>query len=88
MKIGDMTPPSLTKSNDGSQAAYRIVRLNNKIDEHKANITNDFDTLKDYALANKKQNIIDKWILVNIPITYIKVSEDLSICSCYKKWMN
>jgi peptidyl-prolyl cis-trans isomerase SurA len=88
MKIGDMTPPSLTKSNDGSQAAYRIVRLNNKIDEHKANIANDFDTLKDYALANKKQNIIDKWILVNIPITYIKVSEDLSICSCYKKWMN
>ena len=88
MKIGDMTPPSLTKSNDGSQAAYRIVRVNNKIDEHKANIANDFDTLKDYALANKKQNIIDKWILVNIPITYIKVSEDLSICSCYKKWMN
>tara|TARA_B110000196_G_scaffold108655_1_gene94174 strand:+ start:1404 stop:2735 length:1332 start_codon:yes stop_codon:yes gene_type:complete len=88
MQIGDMTPPSLTKSNDGSQAAYRIVRLNNKLDEHKANIANDFDTLKDYALANKKQNIIDKWILANIPITYIKLSEDLSICSCYKKWMN
>ena len=44
MKIGDMTLPSLTKSNDGSQAAYSIIRLNNKIDEHKANIANDFDT--------------------------------------------
>tara|TARA_B110000263_G_scaffold58974_1_gene50468 strand:+ start:3950 stop:5281 length:1332 start_codon:yes stop_codon:yes gene_type:complete len=88
MNIGDMTPPSLTKSNDGTQAAYRIVKLNNKIDEHKANIADDFDKLKEYALVNKKQSIIDKWILNNIPNTYIKVSEDLSICSCYKKWMN
>jgi hypothetical protein len=47
-----------------------------------------FDKLKEYALVNKKQSIIDKWILNNIPNTYIKVSEDLSICSCYKKWMN
>ena len=88
MNIGDMTPPSLTKSNDGTQAAYRIVKLNNKNDEHKANIADDFDKLKEYALVNKKQSIIDKWILNNIPNTYIKVSEDLSICSCYKKWMN
>ena len=88
MNIGDMTSPSLTKSNDGTQAAYRIIKLNNRIDEHKANIADDFDKLKEYALVNKKQSVIDKWILNNIPNTYIKVSEDLSICSCYKKWMN
>ena len=88
MNIGDLTPPSLTKSNDGSQAAYRVIRLNNKIESHKANVTDDFDKLKEYALVNKKQTIIDKWVSDKIPSTYIELSEDLSVCSCYKKWKN
>jgi peptidyl-prolyl cis-trans isomerase SurA len=88
MNIGDLTPPSLTKSNDGSQAAYRVIRLNNKIESHKANVSDDFDKLKEYALVNKKQTVIDKWVTDKIPSTYIELSEDLSVCSCYKKWKN
>jgi peptidyl-prolyl cis-trans isomerase SurA len=88
MGIGDISDPSLTKSNDATQAAYRIIRLNNRIVEHKANIVDDFDVLKEYALSDKKQKTIDKWIRDNIPSTYIKVSERLSDCACYNKWMN
>ena len=88
MNIGDLTPPSLTKSNDGAQAAYRVIRLNNKIESHKANVSDDFDKLKEYALVNKKQIVIDKWVSDKIPSTYIELSEDLSECSCYKKWKN
>ena len=88
MNIGDLTPPSLTKSNDGSQAAYRVIRLNNKIESHKANVSDDFDKLKEYALVNKKQTVIDKWVTDKIPSTYIELSKDLSVCSCYKKWKN
>ena len=88
MNIGDLSSPSLTKSSDGSQAAYRIIRLNNRVESHNANITDDFDKLKEYALVNKKQSVIDKWILDKIPSTYIELSDDLSICSCYKTWKN
>ncbi|MDG2139116.1 MAG: peptidylprolyl isomerase [Flavobacteriales bacterium] len=88
MGIGDISDPSLTKSNDATQAAYRIIRLNSRIVEHKANIVDDFDVLKEYALSDKRQKIIDKWIKDNIPSTYIKVSEGLSDCTCYNKWMN
>jgi len=88
MGIGDISDPSLTKSNDATQAAYRIIRLNSRIVEHKANIVDDFDVLKEYALSDKKQKTIDKWIRDNIPSTYIKVSERLSDCACYNKWMN
>lgn len=88
MSIGDLTAPSLTKSNDGSQAAYRVIRLNNKIKSHKANVSDDFDTLKEFALVSKKQTVIDKWVSDKIPSTYIELSEELSVCSCYKKWKN
>ena len=78
--------PSLSKSQDGTQAAYRLIKLNNKIDEHKANVVDDFDLLKEYALANKKQKVLEKWVTDNINDTYINLSKDLSVCSCYNKW--
>ena len=87
MNIGGITSPSLTKSDDGSQAAYRLIRLNNLVEEHKANITNDFDVLKGYALSDKKQKYIDKWIVDNINDTYIQINENFSSCSCYNKWI-
>ncbi len=87
MNIGEITSPSLTKSDDGSQAAYRLIRLNNLVQEHKANITNDFDVLKGYALSDKKQKYIDKWIIDNINDTYIQINENFSSCSCYNKWI-
>ena len=87
MNIGEITSPSLTKSDDGSQAAYRLIRLNNLVQEHKANITNDFDVLKGYALSDKKQKYIDKWIVDNINDTYIQINENFSSCSCYNKWI-
>ena len=46
------------------------------------------DTLKEFALVSKKQTVIDKWVSDKIPSTYIELSEDLSVCSCYKKWKN
>ena len=87
MNIGDVSDPSLSKSQDGTQAAYRLVKLNNKIEEHKANIVDDFDLLKEYALSNKKQSVLEKWVSDNLANTYINISNDLSECACYKKWI-
>lgn len=87
MNIGDISDPSLSKSQDGTQAAYRLVKLNNKIEEHKANIVDDFDLLKEYALSNKKQSVLEKWVSDNLANTYINISNDLSECACYKKWI-
>ena len=87
MNIGDVSDPSLSKSQDGTQAAYRLVKLNNKIEEHKANIVDDFDLLKEYALSNKKQSVLEKWVSNNLANTYINISNDLSECACYNKWI-
>ena len=87
MNIGDVSDPSLSKSQDGTQAAYRLIKLNNKIEEHKANIVYDFDLLKEYALSNKKQSVLEKWVSANLANTYINISNDLSECACYKKWI-
>ena len=48
---------------------FRLIKLNKRIDEHKANIIDDFDLLKEFALTNKKQNVLDNWLSDNIDNT-------------------
>ena len=88
MSEGDISKPSLTKSQDGTQAAYRLLKIKSKKLEHKANVIDDFDLLKEYALANKKQTVLDNWVTDNLDATFISLSPELSKCSCYNKWNN
>ena len=88
MSEGDISKPSLTKSQDGTQAAYRLLKIKSKKLEHKANVIDDFDLLKEYALANKKQTVLDNWVTDNLDATFISLSPELSKCPCYKKWNN
>jgi len=86
MSEGDISKPSLTKSQDGTQAAYRLLKIKSKKLEHKANVIDDFDLLKEYALANKKQTVLDNWVTDNLDATFISLSPELSKCPCYNKW--
>ena len=88
MSEGDISKPSLTKSQDGTQAAYRLLKIKSKKLEHKANVIDDFDLLKEYALANKKQTVLDNWVTDNLDATFISLSTELSKCPCYDKWNN
>ena len=88
MSEGDISKPSLTKSQDGTQAAYRLLKIKSKKLEHKANVIDDFDLLKEYALANKKQTVLDNWVTDNLDATFINLSPELSKCPCYNKWNN
>ena len=88
MNEGDFSKPSLTKSQDGTQAAYRLLKIKSKKLEHKANVIDDFDLLKEYALANKKQTVLDNWVTDNLDATFISLSPELSKCPCYNKWNN
>tara|TARA_B100001057_G_scaffold67133_1_gene60848 strand:- start:3842 stop:5170 length:1329 start_codon:yes stop_codon:yes gene_type:complete len=88
MSEGDISKPSLTKSQDGTQAAYRLLKIKSKKLEHRANVIDDFDLLKENALANKKQTVLDNWVKDNLDATFINLSPELSKCPCYNKWNN
>ena len=85
MNEGDMSSISQYIMSDGMKA-YRIIKINRKIDEHKANLVDDFTQINDLALNTKKQNKISKWIEQKISNTYIRLTEDISDCETLKKW--
>lgn len=42
--------------------AFRIVRLDRHIPEHRANMEDDYDRIRDFAMRDKQDRILNKWI--------------------------
>lgn len=61
---GDISEPKPfnTGSETGSETAYRIVRLDNRIEEHVANLEQDYDGIKNAALQEKQYKVLREWI--------------------------
>ena len=83
----EITSPVIFETTDGTQA-YRIVKLNKKIEAHTANLADDFSMIKDFAINIKKQNKILSWIDEKINNTYIKINTQIASCEFKNKWIN
>ncbi len=81
-----ISTPSLFNMQDGSKA-FRILRVNKKREEHKANLVDDFSIIKDQSINAKKQKEIEKWINSTTERTYINISETISSCMLTNKWV-
>ena len=64
----------------------RIIKITKKIEEHEANLIDDFIQINDVALNSKKQKRISEWIDQKVSNTYIRLSENLDNCSSLNKW--
>lgn len=86
LDIGAISIPSVIQMLDETKA-YRILKLNKRIEEHKANLVDDFSMIKDFAINIKKQEELMKWIAKTISNTYIKINDDISSCEFKNKWV-
>jgi len=70
---GDISKPkSYTPQSNSSSKAYRIVRLDQRIPEHEANLDQDYDLIKRYALQQKQMKQMQKWISKLRDQVYVK----------------
>ena len=72
--------------NDDGVMAYRIIYLKEKVLEHKANLVEDDDMIKNAALEQKKYDAMEKWVLDKVKVTNIKISEQYKYCPFVTKW--
>lgn len=66
---------------------YKIVTVNKKIDEHKADFANDYLKIKELALRDKQIKEIGKWTDEKIKETYIKINDDYKNCTFTNNWL-
>ena len=85
LKETEVSSPAVIQMQNANKA-YRILRLNKRTEQHKANLVDDFAKIKEYSINAKKQETLEKWKSITIAKTYIKLSDELTKCELAKKW--
>jgi len=71
---------------DENKEAYRILYLKVRTEPHRASLTDDYNKLKNWASADKQDQMINDWINEKIQDTYIKVNEKYAGCAFLNNW--
>jgi peptidyl-prolyl cis-trans isomerase SurA len=66
-----------------------IVRVKKKTDVHRANLTDDFQTIKSMLERKKSADFINEWILKKQKTTFVQISPEWQGCDFrYPNWLH
>ena len=87
MKVGEISIPFQMINNRG-KVVCAIVKLKSRTDEHRATITEDFQTMRDIVTAHLRQEIIHDWVVSKIKNTYVRMNPRYKDCKFkYEGWI-
>lgn len=87
MKVGEISEPFKT-TDESNNEVFRIVRLDNIMTAHTANLKDDYQSLYNAALVEERSKKFDKWVKEKTALTYIKISEEFKSCDFLKQgWL-
>jgi peptidyl-prolyl cis-trans isomerase SurA len=84
MEPGDISKPMQFATADG-KPGYRIMKLKNRIDPHRANLKDDYQRISMMANQEKKKDVMRDWIRKRSKITYIKIEPEYQ-CKFENQW--
>ena len=88
MHVGEISDPFPVQLNNG-KTICAIVKLKNKINGHKANISEDYEILFDIVSSIRQQEALEKWVREKQRTTYVRISEGWNDCDfIYPGWGN
>lgn len=85
MQVGELSEPVPMKTEDNKDA-YRLLYLKRKTAPHKANLKDDYTLIRNWALQQKREEIINKWIANKSQKAYIRVIDDFKDCDFMFNW--
>lgn len=87
LKVGEVSK-AFTMINDKGKLVGAIVKLRNRIESHKATITEDFQVLKNVVLAKRREDVLREWLSDKIKHTYVRMNDRYKDCEFeYQGWI-
>ena len=81
MKIGDVSAPFESQDNEGhGQLIFKIIKLEEIIPSHRADIDKDFVVIQNYAQSLKQEEAIKKFVQEKQKTTFIRIDEMFRDC--------
>ncbi len=89
MNEGDVSQPFVMMDMQKNREVCAIVLLKKKTDVHRANLTDDFQTIKSMLEARKGQELLHDWILQKQKTTFVQISPEWQGCDFeYPNWLH
>lgn len=79
LKQGEISDPFQTTDEIGN-IVFRVVRLDDEIPAHRANLKDDYQFFYNVAMMSERQAIYQDWIRKKTETTYIKISDEFKSC--------
>ena len=86
MKQAEISKVFLDQERQGTKF-FKILKVNKKTEEHKADYSTDYMKIKELALSDKQFTAVRTWREENIVKNYIKVSNDYKDCTFESNWL-
>jgi len=87
LNIGDVSKTMEYVSYPDNKPAFRLVKLKNRIDPHKANLKDDYQKLSQMATMDKNRKAVKEWIKKRSKLTYIKLEDGYDKCAFDNNWI-
>lgn len=87
LESGGVSLPSLYMDLFERKQGIRIVRLQNRVVAHQANLEQDYALIKLAAENDKKQRVLDDWTQAKIPNAYIRLDTQFKACDFRVNWL-
>lgn len=87
MKVGDISKPFKMTLDNGKEVVA-MVKLRTRSEGHIANVSDDYQTLKEIVENAKREEILKKWLQTKIKNTYIYIDSNWRNCDFqYSGWL-
>lgn len=88
MKEGEISEPFVMMDQNRNKEIVVIAKLTRRIEGHKANLSEDYQTLKSMYENNRRSKIIDDWVEKKQRETFVRVEEGWRNCEFkYNGWL-
>lgn len=88
MNVGEISKPFSMINKSTNKDVVAVVKIKSKVENHKANLTDDYQMLKTYYEGKKKQEFINTWIAKKQKETYISIDPAWQDCTFqYPGWI-
>ena len=87
LQVGQISN-AFTMINKQDKTVCAIVKLKNRVEGHKATITEDFQVMKDVVLNKRQEQMLHDWVVQKIKSTYVRLNDDYKNCQFeYEGWI-
>ncbi|MBD5186718.1 MAG: peptidylprolyl isomerase [Bacteroidales bacterium] len=88
MEPGDVSEAFIMMDPKRNTEVAAIVRLTSRIPGHRANLSDDYNMIKEMYLAHLKQEILKDWVEKKIKETYVHIEDGWDKCDFeYEGWI-